>query len=85
MKIKRSLFSQLENALQPGKVMVLYGPRQVGKTTLAKDLIADLSLRSKFVNADELTYREVLASQSSQRLGELSVLRGSKKRISVVN
>jgi predicted AAA+ superfamily ATPase len=71
MKIKRALFSQLETALQPGKVMVLYGPRQVGKTTLAKDLIANLPLRSKFINADELVYREVLASQSSQRLGEL--------------
>ena len=71
MKIKRSLFSQLETALQPGKVLVLYGPRQVGKTTLVKDLIADLPLRSKFVNADELVYREVLASQSSQQLREL--------------
>lgn len=71
MKIKRFLFNQLENALQPGKVMVLYGPRQVGKTTLAKDLIADLSYRSKFINADELVYREVLASQNSQQLGEL--------------
>jgi predicted AAA+ superfamily ATPase len=71
MKIKRSLFTQLEVALQPGMVMVLYGPRQVGKTTLAKDLLASSPLRSKFVNADELIYREVLASQSSQRLGEL--------------
>jgi len=71
MKIRRTLFSQTESSLQPGKVMVLYGPRQVGKTTLAKDLIASLPLRSKFVNADELVYREVLASQNSQRLGEL--------------
>lgn len=51
--------------------MVLYGPRQVGKTTLAKDLMTALPLRSKFVNADELLYREILASQSSQKLGEL--------------
>lgn len=71
MKIKRVLFTQLETALQPGKVLVLYGPRQVGKTTLAKDLMASLPLRSKFINADELLYREVLASQNSQKLGEL--------------
>jgi uncharacterized protein len=71
MKIKRSLLSSIESALQPGKVLVLYGPRQVGKTTLAKDLIADLPFSSKFINADELVYREVLASQNSQRLGEL--------------
>lgn len=71
VKIKRAIFSQLVDALQPGKVVVLYGPRQVGKTTLAKDLIAALPLQSKFINADELAYREILASQSSQKLGEL--------------
>lgn len=71
MKIKRLLLSQIQNSLQAGKVTVLYGPRQVGKTTLVKDLIEALPIRSKFVNADELIYREVLASQSSQRLGEL--------------
>jgi len=71
MKIKRSLLSQIQDTLQPGKVLVLYGPRQVGKTTLAKDLIEMLPFRSKFVNADEIVYRNVLSSQSRQQLGEL--------------
>ena len=55
----------------PGKVLVLYGPRQVGKTTLANDLLSLTSLRSKFINADELIYRDALASQSRQTLGEV--------------
>ena len=71
VKIERFLLPQIENALQPGRATVLYGPRQVGKTTLVKELIEVLPLRSKFVNADEVTYREVLASQNSQQLGEL--------------
>ncbi len=71
MKIQRLLLSQLNDALIPGKVIVLYGPRQVGKTTLVKDLLAATSLRSKFINADELIYREALASQSRQTLGEV--------------
>ena len=71
MKIKRFTLAQIQNSLQAGKVTVLYGPRQVGKTTLVKELIGALPTRNKFVNADELIYREVLASQSSQRLGEL--------------
>lgn len=71
MKIRRFILPQLQNSLQAGKVTVLYGPRQVGKTTLVKELIEVLPARSKFVNADELTYREILASQSGQRLGEL--------------
>jgi len=71
MKIQRLLLSQLQDTIIPGKVLVLYGPRQVGKTTLAKDLLSLVSLRSRFVNADELVYREALASQSRQKLGEV--------------
>jgi predicted AAA+ superfamily ATPase len=71
MKLNRTLLSQIRDNLQPGKVFVLYGPRQVGKTTLAKDLIETLPFRSKFVNADEIAYRNVLSSQSHQQLGEL--------------
>lgn len=71
MKIQRILLSQLPDYLLPGKVVILYGPRQVGKTTLAHDLLAAISLRSRFINADELIYREALASQNRQRLGEL--------------
>lgn len=71
MKIQRYLLNTLKSALTPGKVLILYGPRQVGKTTLAMDLLSSISLRSRFVNADELLYREALASQSRQRLGEV--------------
>jgi hypothetical protein len=71
MKIRRTLLAQLRDSILPGKALVVYGPRQVGKTTLAQELLASLPMRSKFVNADELTYREALASQNRQRLGEV--------------
>ncbi len=71
MKIQRFLLSQIKNLLLPGKVLVLYGPRQVGKTTLANDLISSVSLRSRLVNADELIYREPLGSQNRQLLSEV--------------
>lgn len=71
MKIQRLLLDELQKKLIPGKVLVLYGPRQAGKTTLAKDLIATTSLRSKFVNADELLYREALSSQNLKTLNEV--------------
>ncbi|OQY26615.1 MAG: hypothetical protein B6I38_11050 [Anaerolineaceae bacterium 4572_5.1] len=71
MKIQRALFSQIQEYLLPGKVLVLYGPRQVGKTTLAQDLLNLSPLKSHFINADELFYREALASQDKQRLKEL--------------
>lgn len=71
MKIQRFLLPQIKDTLLPGKVLVLYGPRQVGKTTLANDLLASIQMRSRFVNADELIYRDPLSSQSRQRLGEV--------------
>jgi uncharacterized protein len=71
MKIQRLMLEQIQKSLIPGKVLVLYGPRQVGKTTLARDLLAATSLRTRFVNADELLYREALASQNLQTLNEV--------------
>lgn len=64
MKIQRFLLKILQESLYPGRVIVLYGPRQVGKTTLAKDLMASADRKVRFLNADELIYREALASQS---------------------
>ena len=36
--IKRTIQSRLEDKLFKGKVIILYGPRQVGKTTLVKEI-----------------------------------------------
>jgi len=71
VKIPRFLLPLLQESLLPGKVVALYGPRQVGKTTLALDLLEHVPYRAKYVSADELLYREALASQSRQTLGEL--------------
>ena len=71
MKIARFLQSKIVDFLLPGKVIVFYGPRQVGKTTLVKDLMNAVTRNSHFINADELRYREVLASQNQVKLDEL--------------
>jgi len=55
------MLPQLINSLILGKVVVLYGPRQVGKTTLVKEVLTSVTLKSRFINADELIYRDVLA------------------------
>ena len=71
MEIARYLLSQLQDAITPGKVVVLYGPRQVGKTTLVTEILDNTSLNAQLINADELRYREALASQNRQILGNL--------------
>lgn len=71
MKIKRILQSKIENSLLLGKVIVLYGPRQVGKTTLAKDIVSNINRKTRFISADELIYREALSSQDRHTLDTL--------------
>jgi predicted AAA+ superfamily ATPase len=71
MKIQRFLLPAIKDSLLPGKIIVLYGPRQVGKTTLANDLMNSVDRRTRFANADELIYREALASQSLPKLNEV--------------
>lgn len=53
------------------KIIILYGPRQVGKTTLIQELIKSLPYRSLTVNADEVAYQTVL---SSRNLAQMKLL-----------
>jgi uncharacterized protein len=71
MKIKRLLLPQLEEKVKPGQVVVVYGPRRVGKTTLVKEYLASYRGKYLFLNADELASREALESQDAKKLGEL--------------
>ncbi len=40
--------------LKSGKVLILYGPRQVGKTTLVHEFLKKTTLRSRYVTGDDL-------------------------------
>ncbi len=69
MKIPRAIRNDVAGSLRSGgKVVVLFGPRQVGKTTLARDILADWDGRVLEVSADEQRYIDVLSSRDSTRL-----------------
>ena len=68
-KILRSLLAPLKETLAiTGKVIVLYGPRQVGKTTLVEDLLQEVPYRTLAVNADEERFSTVLSSRDRRLL-----------------
>jgi len=72
MKIDRLIRKQLISDLEQGnKIVLLYGPRQAGKTTLSKQIIRDTGMKAMMVNADQLKYIDVL---SSRDLGKLQGL-----------
>ena len=74
--IPRIIASAIEERLFRGKVVLLYGARQTGKTTLVKDLIENHG--GTYFNADEPDIRLLFANRTSS---ELRALVGSAKLV----
>lgn len=62
MKLPR-VYQNLEEFIKPGKVLVIYGPRQVGKTTILKDFLASTPFRHKLDSGEDVLTQEVFSSQ----------------------
>lgn len=67
--IKRLLKEQINKKIWRGKVIIIVGPRQVGKTTLLRMLTKDCDRRVLVWNCDEPDVRRKLTEPSSTALG----------------
>ncbi|HEY9706119.1 MAG TPA: AAA family ATPase, partial [Allocoleopsis sp.] len=69
---KRLIAPQLEAEItdKSHKIIILYGPRQVGKSTLIRQLLQDKA-NSLYINADQLIYNDVLSSRDLKKMQEL--------------
>jgi len=76
--IKRELGPVLRKQFFKGKILVLYGARQTGKTTLVKELMRDYPDDSVYLNCDQSNIAEQFTHKSSE---ELNFLTGNKKLI----
>lgn len=73
MKIMRDIFEVLTKELSAGnQIILLYGARQTGKTTLSNDVLAQLPGKVLYINADEIKYHEVLSSRDLRKLSLLT-------------
>jgi predicted AAA+ superfamily ATPase len=68
MLIKRNIQNDVENALFKGKIVVLYGARQVGKTTLVKEIMGKHKDDALYLNCDEPDIRNALTDKTSTEL-----------------
>ena len=69
MHIPRIITSHIINDLKKSKkVILIYGPRQSGKTTLAKGIAEKLGLKTLYVNGDQLKYVDILSSRDLTKL-----------------
>ncbi len=76
--INRIIEKQIKKALFGGKIIVLYGARQVGKTTILKKIAEENKEISLFLNCDEPDVRNSLTEKTST---ELKKYIGDKKLI----
>lgn len=69
MYIPQFQLDHLKELVIPGKVVIVYGPRRVGKTTLLKKYLED-QRDYLFVTGEDIFVREFLSSGSVERLKE---------------
>ena len=68
MYIPQRQLANLKKSVRPGKVVVIYGARRVGKTTLLKKFLESADGEVLFVNGDDMFVRQYLESQSTEKL-----------------
>lgn len=71
MFIARELHSRIKERIQENKVVLIYGPRRVGKTTLVKEISQELKEKGEkvmFANGENIETQEELSSQSIEKL-----------------
>lgn len=69
MRIPRNN-DNLEKLLQPNKVLTIFGPRRVGKTTLLSNFLRTTAMKYKLDSGDNIRIQEILGSQSFERIFE---------------
>ena len=66
--IKRTAEEKIRERLFKGKVIVLYGARQVGKTTLSKKILEDFGDQGRYLNCELLSVQNGLAEMEAEKL-----------------
>ncbi|MEL6392481.1 MAG: AAA family ATPase, partial [Bacteroidota bacterium] len=76
--IRRTLTDRIKEKIGRGKAILITGPRQVGKTTLIRQLIADEDVR--FLDGDDPSIRAQLTYPNTE---QIRTLIGNKKVVFV--
>ena len=69
--ITRAIESAIKECLFQKKALLLFGARQVGKTTMITKIINDLNISTIFLNGDEADIKEMLSNTTSVKLKSL--------------
>lgn len=61
-------YEPLEDYIKPNKVLVIYGPRRVGKTTLLDNFLKKTSFKFKLDSGDNIQVQQILGSSDFNRI-----------------
>ncbi len=61
-------YEPLESHIQHGKVLLIYGPRRVGKTTLLQNFLKNTSFKYKLDSGDNTRTQQILSSQDFKQI-----------------
>src|SRR3989344_4034385 len=61
-------YSNFEKYIQPGKALIIYGPRRVGKTTLVNQFLSKTTWKYKLDSGDNIRVQQILGSQDFSQI-----------------
>lgn len=64
------IYKPLDQFLEKNKVLVIYGPRRVGKTTLINQFLSTTALKYKIDSGDNIHVQEILSSSDFELIKE---------------
>lgn len=79
---KRPIYKILRQRLSETRrfIQVLAGPRQTGKTTLAKQVISDTGMASHYTTADEPALKDLFWIEQQWEVARTNVKTGKRKK-----
>lgn len=66
--ISRTIEKSIKERLFKGKIIILYGARQVGKTTLSKRILADFGEEGNYLNCENISVQQGLADLEAEKI-----------------
>ncbi len=61
-------YEPLDVYIRPQKVLLIYGPRRVGKTTLLQNFLSTTNLKYKYDSGDNIQIQHILSSQDFSQI-----------------
>ena len=68
--VRRSIQDHINKFLFKGKVIILYGARRTGKTTLSKTILSEFGDEGRYINCEVLQYRQALDTTNTALLND---------------